>query len=107
MQLDPPIGRGVFGQPGFADRIQQQADAFFDAVARRDFPTAEGLLRVLLTAVSFLLAPIVLIIGFLAVKQQFIREPCRPYVDTEFAIATIESELRRLATPRFLMAQSQ
>ncbi len=35
---------GTFGQPGFAERIQQQVDAYFDAVEKKDFTLAEGLL---------------------------------------------------------------
>jgi hypothetical protein len=60
------------------------------------------MVRVILTAIGFLLAPIVLISCFLAVKQQFFREPCRPYVDTELAIATIESELRKASNSGIL-----
>ena len=43
---------GTFGQPGFAERIQQQVDAYFGAVEKQDFTLAEGLLNGLVGGIA-------------------------------------------------------
>jgi hypothetical protein len=53
------------------------------------------MLRVILAALGFLSAPIVLLFGYVAVKMTFFPEPCRPYVDRAFAISTIETRLKK------------
>jgi len=54
------------------------------------------MLRVILAIVGFLFAPILLAFSYILVKQTYFPKPCRSYVDTEFAVATIEADLKRV-----------
>jgi len=53
------------------------------------------MIRVILTAIGFLLAPIAWIINVLPMRQEFIREAYRPCFDPEVAIATNEAYYKK------------
>ncbi len=59
------------------------------------------MLRILLAIIGFLVAPIVATFTYILVKQSYFSEPCRSYVDTTFAIETIEAYLRKPSSMAF------
>jgi hypothetical protein len=56
------------------------------------------MLRVILATIGFLFAPILLAFIYIFVEETYFPKPCRSYVDTEFAVAIIEADLKKMTS---------